>query len=275
MPNLYFMGKYLLSLLIIFLLSSCNGSDVNNEQSENNPSPPFLTYNIVRVYPHDTTSYTEGLVWQNNALYESTGNNGKSKLLRIKPETGMPEQEVKLDSIYFGEGISLFNNKVYQLTWRDHKVFVYDPNNFKKIKEMSWPYEGWGITHNDKELIISTGTSVLYFVNPDDFKIIRTVSVTDNYGPVSNINELEYVNGFIYSNKYLSNNILKIDPETGKVLGKADFTGILNKSGTPYDPAKYDLDSGNVLNGIAYNAANNSFYVTGKYWPALFEIKFN
>ena len=270
------MLKYFFSVFVTYILCACNGSDTNNSSANNDSNEPLLiSFNIVKVYPHDTTSYTEGLEWINNTLYESTGNNGRSKLRKVNLETGKAEKEIKLDSIYFGEGISVFNNKLYQLTWQQHKVFVYDANTLQKLKEMTWPFEGWGMTHNDKELIISTGSSNLYFVNPEDFKIIRTVSVTDNYGPVGNVNELEYVNGIIYSNRFLTNNIYKIDPETGKVLGKLDLTGILIKSGMAIDPAKYDPDSGNVLNGIAYNPANNSFYITGKYWPELFEIKLN
>ncbi len=271
-----YMRKYLVSALILYFLSSCNNPPKESTEENNpNPAPPILSYNIVKVYPHDTTSYIEGLFLHNNALYESTGNNGKSKLLKLNIENGKPEKEIKLDSTYFGEGISMVNNKIYQLTWQEHKVFIYDANTFKKIKEMQWPFEGWGMTTDGKQLIISTGGSNLYFVNPDDFKIIKQVSVTDNYGPVGNVNELEYVNGIIYANLYQTNYILKIDPETGKVTGKLDLTGILDKSSIPYDPAKYDVNSGNVLNGIAYDSAKNSFYVTGKYWPALFEIKLN
>jgi glutamine cyclotransferase len=147
---------------------------------------------------------------------------------------------------------------------------VYDAANFKKIKEMEWPFEGWGMTTDGKQLIISTGSSNLYFVNPDNFKISKQVSVTDNYGPVGNLNELEYVNGVIYANVWQTNYIIKINPETGKVLGKLDFTGLLDKSGKPYNPEKAEF-----FNGIAYDSTKNSFYVTGKYWPALFEVKLN
>jgi glutaminyl-peptide cyclotransferase len=271
--------RYIISIAIICFLSSCKGNTgegtTNAEEDNANPPPPMLSYNIVKVYPHDTTSFIEGLFLHDNALYESSGLEGKSKLRRIDVETGKVEKEIKLDSIHFGEGISMIGNKIYQLTYTEHKVFVYDTNTFKKIKEMQWPFEGWGMTTNGKELIISTGSSNLYFVNPADFKIIKQVNVTDNYGPVGNINELEYVNGVIYANLYQTNYILRIDPETGKVTGKLDLTGILDTSNMPHDPAKYDVNSGNVLNGIAYDSAKNSLYVTGKLWPALFEIKLN
>jgi glutamine cyclotransferase len=264
---------------IIYFLSACKGNTgegtTTAEENNTNPAPPMLSYNIVKVYPHDTASFTEGLFVHNNALYESTGLEGQSKLRKINVETGKPEKEIKLDSLQFGEGISMIGNKIYQLTYTKHTVLIYDATTFKKIKEMTWPFEGWGMTTNGKELIISTGGSNLYYVNPDSFRIIKQVNVTDNYGPVGNINELEYVNGIIYANLYETNYILKIDPETGKVTGKLDLTGILDKSNIPYDPAKYDANSGNVLNGIAFDSAKNSLFVTGKYWPALFEIKLN
>ena len=267
----------ILLFLVLVSLWSCNGSDQPKEAENNdlNPAPLSLSYNVVKVYPHDTSSYTEGLVWQNNALYESTGNKGKSKLRKINLETGKPEKDIKLADQFFGEGIAIINNKIYQLTWHEHKVFVYDANTLEKIQELSWPYDGWGMTQNGKELIIGTGGSVLYFVNPDNFKIIRTISVTDNYGPVGDVNELEYVNGFIYANVYGNHSIIKINAETGKVVAKIDLTHILDSGGVPHDAALFDSDWNYVLNGIAYDSAKNSFYVTGKWWPALFEIKLN
>ncbi|HEY6976537.1 MAG TPA: glutaminyl-peptide cyclotransferase [Chitinophagaceae bacterium] len=274
-----YLFRYLMAVPVIYFLLSCRGNagetTTTAEENNTNPAPPMLSYNIVKVYPHDTASFTEGLFLHDNALYESTGLEGQSKLRKINVETGKPEKEIKLDSMQFGEGISMIGNNIYQLTYTRHTVFVYDATTFKKIKEMTWPFEGWGMTTNGKELIISTGGSNLYFVTPDSFRITKQVNVTDNYGPVGNINELEYVNGTIYANLYKTNYILKIDPETGKVTGKLDLTGILDKSSIPYDPRKYDENSGNVLNGIAFDSSKNSLYVTGKYWPALFEIKLN
>jgi glutamine cyclotransferase len=268
--------RYLIPAVALYLVA-CNNNNGGSDIGENNanPAPPMLSYNIVKVYPHDTNSYTEGLFLHDNAFYESTGQKNESKLRKINIETGKPEKEIKLDTADFGEGISMVDNKIYQLTWQEHKVYVYDATTFKKLKEIEWPFEGWGMTTDGKQLIISTGSSNLYFVNPDNFKIVKQISVTDNYGPVSNINELEYVNGLIYANVWQTNYIIKIDPETGAVLGKLDLAGILNNSNMAHDPAKYDLNTGNVLNGIAYDSSKNSFYVTGKYWPALFEIKLN
>ncbi len=270
----------LAALGIMLLLASCgnnnNSTSVNNTVSDNtNPPPPAINYTVLKVYPHDTTSYTEGLFWQNNALYESTGNYGHSQLRKNDLATGKAEKAINLDKQYFGEGISLMNNKIYQLTYREKKVFVYDAITFKKIKELEWNTgEGWGMTHNDSELIITTGSSNLYFVDPETFKIKHITGVTDNYGPVTYLNEVEYINGNIYANIWQTNYIIKIDPVTGKVLGKMDLTGLLDKSGMHYDSENFDGEN-NVLNGIAYDPAKNCLYVTGKMWPALFEIKLN
>lgn len=259
---------------VVFYSCSCNNNKSSDtsavEENNANPAPPVLSYKIVKVYPHDTGSYTEGLFLHDNFLFESTGQPKESKLRKIDLETGKPVKNLNLDTADFGEGISMIDNKIYQLTWQEHKVYVYDASTFKKIKEMQWPFEGWGMTTDGKQLIISTGSSNLYFVNPDNFKIIKQVGVTNNYGPVGNINELEYVNGVIYANIYQTNNIIKINPETGKVLAQIDLTGILDNSGMAYNH-----DRAEVLNGIAYDSAKNTFYVTGKYWPALFEIKLN
>jgi len=251
---------------------SCNdnpGQKTTTTEDINSVAPPpTLQYNVVKVYPHDTTSFTEGLVWLNNALYEGTGNKGESKLMKTDINTGKASQEVSLDKQYFGEGIAILNNKIYQLTWQEHKVFVYDLNTFKKLQEFEWPYDGWGMTHNGKDLIVGTGSNSLYYVDPNNFKILKTIGVSDNNGPVSNINELEYVNGFIYANIYQTRYIVKINPETGAVVGKYDMENILDSSGVKYG----EID---VLNGIAYDSAKNSFYLTGKYWPAVFEVKMN
>ncbi|MBV9961361.1 MAG: glutaminyl-peptide cyclotransferase [Parafilimonas sp.] len=264
--------------LLPFVLCACNNNNSSGEGAavtdDNNPPPPMISYSIVKVYPHDTSSYTEGLEWVNNKLYESGGNYGSSKLVQ-KDIDGKIDNSINLTKQYFGEGCTVLNNKIYQLTWNEHKVFVYDASTLKKTNELSWPYEGWGMTNNGKQIIISTGSSNLYFVDPNTFKILNQVTVTDNYGPVTSINELEYVDGFIYSNVYETDNILKINPETGAVVGKFDFTGLLQKSGMKYNAQNYPGSNGNVLNGIAYDSSKKAFYITGKMWPALFEVKFN
>jgi len=263
-------------LLMLLILSACNdqSGNTNTTTDNSNPPPPVINYSIVKVYPHDTSSYTEGLEWKNNSLFESGGNYGLSKLFQYNLD-GKTLKSIKVSKEYFGEGITLLNNKIYQLTWREHKVFVYDAATLKKINEFSWPYDGWGMTNNGKDLIIGTGSSILYFVNPENFTILNQISVTNNYGPVSMVNELEYVHNFIYANIYETDYIIKIDPESGSVVGKLDLAGILQKSGMNYNPQNYPGKDGNVLNGIAFDSAKNTFYVTGKMWPALFEIKLN
>lgn len=269
--------KKLLPALCFLAFLACNNKDNNNPTpivDNNNPPPPPIAYQVLKIYPHDTASYTQGLIWQNGKLYEGTGLPGKSKLRIINLDNGKPDKEVDLPKEEFGEGITIFNNKIYQLTWQNNRVHEYDATTFQKIRDFDWPFQGWGITHNDSELIVSTGSSNLYFVDPVSFKVKKIVGVTDNYGPVGNLNELEYINGFIYSNVYETNDIIKIDIVTGKVVGKIDLKGIMDKNGISYDASYLDAQGG-VLNGIAYDSTKNVLLVTGKFWPALFEIKIN
>jgi len=270
------MKKTSSTIFLLLLFAACNNNNSHPDIEDNsNPPPPVINYSIVKVYPHDTSSYTQGLQWANNSLYEGTGNYGNSKLLREDISDGKRLKEIKLEKNFFGEGITIMNNKIYQLTWKENKVFVYDAASFKKLNELVWPYEGWGMTNNGKEIIVSTGSSNLYFVDPQNFKILRQVGVSDNYGPAASLNELEYVNGFIYANQYETDYILKINPETGKVEGKLDCTNLLAQSGMNYNPGAYTVNTGYVLNGIAYDSAKKSFFITGKMWPAMFEIKLN
>ena len=268
---LFFMKRFFAALL--FFAVACNNNDNSNTTAEdnNNPAPPLINYQVVKIYPHDTSSYTQGLEWYNNFLYEGTGDYEHSKLLKTDINTGEAVQKIKVSDNpkIFGEGITILNNKIYQLTWQNNKAFVYDLETFKKLQEFDWPYEGWGLTNDGKSLIVSTGTSNLYYVNPDNFKIEKTIGVTDNYGPVSDLNELEYVKGVVYANIYQRNIIVKINPETGKVEGRIDLSNIQEKNNVSYS------NSENVLNGIAYDSAKNVFYVTGKLWPAVFEIRLN
>ena len=267
--------KQYLALLFAFSLLACENTDDKNNTDGNTtaaaiPTPTNLNYSIVKIYPHETGSYTQGLIWHNNTLYEGTGWLGESRLMKVDINTGKPTQQIDLAKDYFGEGITIFNNKIYQLTWENKKVFVYDLATFKKTGEFSWNMEGWGLTHNDKYLIVSTGSSNLYFVNPETFAIEKTLGVYDNNGYLSNLNELEFVNGSIYANIYLTDVIVKINPTSGLVESRMDFSNLLQKTNQP--PVK---DPDEVLNGIAFNATTNSFYITGKRWPALYEIKLN
>lgn len=262
--------------IALLLFEACKNNTSNDndnaiEITANTIAPPSnISYNIVASYPHDTSSYTQGLIWQDNALYEGTGLEGQSRLMKVDLKNGKAEESVSLDRSVFGEGITILNNKIYQLTWQTHKVYVYDAKTFKKIKEFTWDHEGWGLTHNGKELIISTGDSNLYFVDPETFKLLRIVGVTDNNGPVGNLNELEYINGAVFANIYLTDYIIKIDPSNGHITGKMDLSGLLEKSGK-----QVNKEEGYVLNGIAFDSSKNSLYITGKKWPLLYEMKIN
>ncbi len=267
------MRKIYSFLILVFGLSGCGTQSSKEPEIDANivPSPAIIQYSIVKLYPHDTSSYTQGLIWHNNQLYESTGLEKESKLLEVALKSGSASKKLTMPDNEFGEGITILNNKIYQLTWTNHLVHVYDLKTFKKLQEFEWPYEGWGITHDSTNLIISTGGSNLYLVNPTSFKIEKTIGVSDNNGYISSLNELEYIDGFIYSNQYMTDYILKIDPLSGSVVGKIDFKNLLKEAGAIYDPRT--IDAGYVLNGIAYNPATKHIYITGKRWPTLFEIK--
>ena len=221
-----------------------------------------MSYSIVGTYPHDTSSYTQGLIIYNGNMYEGTGNYGHSKLKQVDLMTGKANLEISLDKKYFGEGITILNDTVYQLTYKEKTVFKYTLKDFKKIKEFTVDFEGWGLTNDGKNLIVSTGSSELNYYEPSTFKLLKTQTVTESGMPVSNINELEYINGEVWANIWQTFRIARISPQTGQVLGWIDFSGILKESA--------DID---VMNGIAYDAKRDRLFVTGKLWPKIFEVK--
>jgi len=251
----------------LLLLASCHNATPTDEVAT--AMPQTLNYTVVNVYPHDTTSFTEGLEWHDSLLYESTGYYGPSKLLKANLKTGKAVQEVSLAKEYFGEGLTILNGKIYQMTYKEQKCFVYDSATFKKINEFSYSGEGWGMTNNGKQIIMDNGNNYLYFRDPQTFQITDSIGVYDNNGPLAEINELEWVDGMVYANIWQKNYIVKIDPKTGKVLAKADLSNILENTKSPL-PEKMD-----VLNGIAYNKNTKHFYITGKCWPTIFEVSFN
>lgn len=260
-------------LLIICTVAACKNDKPAEDTTSNSSAiaaPQNISYNIIASYPHDTGSYTQGLFWADNSLYEGTGVEGFSKLMKVDLQTGKAQKTISLDAKDFGEGISLFNGKIYQLTWMNNKVYVYDAATFKKTGEFNWDYQGWGITNNGTDLIVSTGSNNLYFVDPATFKVRNIVGVFDNNGPVGNLNELEFIDGAVYANVYTSDYIVKIDPVSGHVTGKMNLEGLLEKAGKTVD-----YGNGNVLNGIAYDPAKKSMYLTGKRWPLMFEVKIN
>ncbi|MDR4506767.1 MAG: glutaminyl-peptide cyclotransferase [Candidatus Brocadiaceae bacterium] len=225
---------------------------------------PVYTYKIVNSYPHDSMAFTQGLAFEDNVLYESTGIYGQSKLLGKQLETGDILQKVDLSPELFGEGITLYRNKIFQLTWKSHIGLVYDKESFELLRKFYYPTEGWGITHDGNRLITSDGSSTLRFLNPETFEELTTVDVYDTNGMVKNLNELEYVQGEIYANVWQTDLIARIAPQTGQVVGWIDLEGLLasEKTGKLCD----------VLNGIAYDEKNDRLFVTGKRWPKLFEI---
>ena len=221
-------------------------------------------YQIVNTYPHDGNAFTQGLVYYDGDLYEGTGLNGRSSLRRVELETGKIVQKIDLDDKYFGEGITLFEDKLIQLTWRSQIGFVYDRESFAKLQEFNYPTEGWGLTHDGKNLIMSDGSDRLFFLDPETFEEVKRISVRDRNQPVERLNELEYIKGEIYANVWMSDRIARIDPLTGQILGWIDLSGLRS-------PALVDNQDA-VLNGIAYDSENDRLFVTGKLWSHLFEI---
>ena len=220
-------------------------------------------YTIVHSYPHDPTSYTQGLVYQDGFLYEGTGQKGQSVLRKIELETGKVLQEKRLPDAYFGEGIVLWKDKIIQLTWQSRIGFVYDLATFQQLRSFTYNREGWGITHDGKRLIMSDGSSTLYFWDPETLKEIGHLDVDDKGNPVKELNELEYIKGEIYANIWQTDRIARISPTTGHVISWMDLKGL-----------KANVNQGaEVLNGIAYDSKKNRLFVTGKWWSKIFEIK--
>jgi glutamine cyclotransferase len=226
---------------------------------------PVYTYNVVNTYPHDRDAFTQGLVFEDGVLYEGTGRFGQSTLRRVELETGVVLQIRDLSDQFFGEGIAIYEDKIIQLTWQSNIGFVYDKDSFELLQEFNYSTEGWGITHDGERLIMSDGTSTLHFLDPQTFEEIGQLEVFDNDGPVTRLNELEYVQVEIYANVWQTNRIARIAPETGRVIGWVELGGLLTTEdrSEPVD----------VLNGIAYDAKTDRLFVTGKLWPKLFEIE--
>ncbi len=267
--------KPIYSLLLIFFLAACS----NDPQKDDSPPvatippPTQISYSLLKVYPHDTSAYTQGLQFVNGFLYEGTGNPdsvpNKSKLRKVDYSSGKILKETSLPGILFGEGITVLGDKIYQLTWQNKKGFVYNFSDFKLIKEFSYDIEGWGLTNDGKNLIVTDGSSNIYFWDPETLKEIKRINVQDNTGMKNNLNESEYINGYIYVNIYTTNEILKVDPITGNVIGRIDLSDLKKnypELGSPHS---------DVLNGIAWDSSGNRLFITGKYWSKMFEIRLN
>lgn len=268
------------TIITLLALAACNTGDKteDNDTSAANtiPPPQPIAFTIDAVYPHDTAAFTQGLQFYNGKLYEGTGEYEESTLRIVEPKTATVEKKYLIpDTSVFGEGITIFQNKIYQLTWKSNKIFVYNLSDIMHpVKTLNWSLDGWGITNDGKNLIISDGTDKIYYVLPDsannNMKQLKILSVTDNTGAVDQLNELEYIDGYIYANRWHTNEIEKIDPSNGHIVGRMDLAGLLHQ----YAPdAKFDNEA--VLNGIGYDSTTKKLYITGKDWPKMFEMHLN
>lgn len=269
------MSSFFKIVFIVALLftAACDSSQANGQYSlQQQSGAPFrvqsFTYEVVNTYPHDPGAFTQGLVFHQGVLYESTGLNGQSSLRQVELTTGRVMKKVDVPSMHFAEGLALFNNRLFQLTWQSQVTFVYDLEfapPFAPLKTFNYSGEGWGLTDNGQSLIMSNGSNQIRFVDPETFQTQRTISVTDQDRPINELNELEYIKGSIFANIWQTDRIARIDPASGKVTGWVNLAGLLR----PEDRTR-PVD---VLNGIAYDEAGDRLFVTGKLWPKMFEIK--
>ena len=258
----------ILVILLSLLCVQCNGGANTNGASNDPPANavvPTLGYQIVNIWPHDPNAFTQGLVYLDGKMLESTGQEGRSSLRNVELQTGKVLKKVDVPEPYFAEGIALLNNKIYQLTWQHQLGFIYDAQNFQRVGQFNYDGEGWGLTTDGHSLILSDGSNRIRFLDPDSFRVTKTIAVLDGKTPINELNELEYVNGEIYANIWHDDRIAAINPQTGRVNAWIDLTGLL-QPGDVQDPEA-------VLNGIAYDQPSNRLFVTGKLWPRLFEIK--
>lgn len=265
-------------LAAVLMLSACGDEPEEKKETPKEETPvdtyvpKVISYQLINQYPHSTTAFTEGLEYVDGYLYEGTGQYGRSDIRKTELTTGKVIKDLKVSDQYFGEGITVMGDKIYQLTYREKKAMVYDKNTFKLLQTFpTFTNEAWGMTNDGTNIIYGDGSDQLYFVKPEDFSIIKTLKVNDRFGPVSYINELEYINGFIYANQWQTDLILKIDPNSGKVVAHADLTTLRARTGIP--APGMDENAPEVMNGIAYDKENNRIFITGKNWPKLFEIK--
>ncbi len=269
-------SRYRWLVAACFLAASCNTGNKPADRADTTAStivvPSVIPYDIVNEYPHDPAAFTEGLEYHDGILYEGTGQYKQSDVRKVDLKTGKVLLSRKMEAKYFGEGITVLNGKIYQLTYREGKGFVYDAKTLKEEKTFTFKAaEGWGMTNNGTWLIFDDGDNIFHYLDPNTFKEVKQLRVTDEHGPVNEINEPELIHGFIYANQWRTDNILKIDTATGRVVGRADLSGLRQRTGIP--PMSRNEKGPDVMNGIAYDAANNRIYITGKNWPKLFEIK--
>ena len=259
--------KRISAWLIGLVLLMCGCWPLTGETSHHSSSsaPPQYTFTVVRVFPHDTSAYTQGLAYRDGFLYEGTGRNGQSSLRKVQLETGEVVQRVNLGNEFFGEGITIVRDQVFQLTWKSGVAFLYDLNNFHLLRRFSYAGEGWGLATNGRELFLSDGTAEIRILGPETFQEKRRLKVHDGATAVDQLNELEFVEGQIFANVWHTNRIARISPETGAIVGWIDLTDLLS--------SVYRLEPEAVLNGIAYDPVGKHLFVTGKLWPSVFEVR--
>ena len=226
----------------------------------------LIPYTVVKVFPHDKSAFTQGLVIEYGRLFESTGQEGSSWIAEVDIASGKQDKKVILDDSYFGEGITVLGNKIYQLTWKSKTGFVYDVNSFQKQTEFTYAHEGWGITHDNKNLIVSDGTNKIHFLDTATLQEIRVIEVKENSQPVDKLNELEYIEGYLFANRWMTNELVKVDLASGEVVGRLDLSKLALE-------ANQSNPSADVLNGIAYEKKSGLVLVTGKWWPYLFALR--
>jgi glutaminyl-peptide cyclotransferase len=258
--------QQLLSTRVILLLVTVSFVCIGCKEKESKTTPASIQYAVKTQWKHDTQSFTQGLVIHEGKLFESTGQEKSSWIGIVDIKTGKLDKKITLEDQYFGEGITILNNKIYQLTWKSKTGFIYDLRTFKKIGEFQYDSEGWGITHDGKNLIMSDGSDKLTFLDTITLKPVRTISVTNDDGPVTNLNELEFVEGFVMANLWQTNIIVEIDPATGKIVGQLDLSPLAKD-------AQMRSSRVDVLNGIAYHTGTKLLLVTGKYWPMTYVIQ--
>jgi glutamine cyclotransferase len=236
-----------------------------NQPNTNSDDFPIYTYDVINVWPHNRNAFTQGLIFKDDILVESTGLNGQSSLRNVDLKSGNVLKQFNVPSQYFAEGLTALGGKLYQLTWQNQKGFVYDAQTFQVESEFSYQGEGWGLTTDGHFLIMSDGSDRIRFLDPVSFEVKRTINVRARHQPVKQLNELEYIKGEIFANIWRTDEVARIDPESGKVVGAIDFRGLL---------APQDRDGNtDVFNGIAYDSVNDRLFVTGKHWPKLFEVR--
>jgi glutaminyl-peptide cyclotransferase len=253
------------ALLLSIPALACQTTSVANLKTPGKDPLPIYGYEVVHAFPHDPSAYTQGLVFHDGKLLESTGQVGHSSLRRVELETGKVVQKVDVDAPYFAEGITLLKGKIYQLTWQHQVGFIYDAWTFQKIGEFHYQGEGWGLANDGQSLILSDGSNRIRFLDPANFEVQKTIAVVDGRAQVNELNELEYIKGEIYANIWHADRIARIDPRTGAVIGWIELTGLLATGEVSDEEA--------VLNGIAYDETNGRLFVTGKLWLKVFEIR--